>query len=381
MKIIIAPGAFKNSLTATKAADAIHDGLVRSGIEADFVKLPIADGGNGTLDAILATTSDGVRISTSVQDPLGREVSAEYGLIDDGKTAIIEMALASGLELLADHELNPMKTSTYGTGQLLRHALEAGARRFVVGLGGSATVDGACGALMALGMRVFDDSGQEIADLGGRVLSKVHRVDLQQMDPSWEDCEIRVAVDVENPPFGDKGAAAVFGPQKGATDADIPELEAGLRNFFSVLSIETGRDVTNLVGGGAAGGMSAGLYTALDAQLVSGSDLILGQIGFDKHLLGASLVITGEGQMDSQTVEGKGPFGVALRAGESNVPTVALVGGLSVDDAFLHDAGVAATFSIVNRPMTLDAAIDEAYELLERAALRLGYILQVQSRL
>lgn len=377
MKILVAPGAFKNSLRATVAADAIAEGLARSGLGAELVKLPIADGGNGTLDVMLAAATDGGRYTVTVRDPLGRPVRADYGLIDDGKTAVIEMALASGLELLSPDELNAMRTSTYGTGQLMAHALNAGARKFIIGLGGSATVDGGSGCLMALGARYYDANGRAIVQSGGGALAKIARVDVSGVDPRWRECEILAAVDVENPPFGDDGAAAVFGPQKGASPDDVPKLDAGLQQFFAALRDAAGADVSGLQGGGAAGAFSAGLYAGLGAELVSGSDLILQTIGFDAHLANAALVITGEGRMDAQTISGKGPFGAALRAKERGVPTVALVGGVGVDDAVLHDAGLAAVLPIIDKPMPLEIALLDARELVERAALRLGYLLQI----
>ncbi|MEL6151637.1 MAG: glycerate kinase, partial [Chloroflexota bacterium] len=368
-------------LRATDAAGAIAHGLERSGLAADVVQLPIADGGNGTLDVMLAASPDGARRTVTVRDPIGRPVRADFGLIDGSKTAVIEMALASGLELISGAELNPMRTSTYGTGELLKHALDAGATRFIVGLGGSATVDGGSGALMALGARYFDANDRPIVQRGGSILNRVARIDTSNIDPRWQTCEIRVAVDVDNPPFGERGAATVFGPQKGATDNDIPKLEAGLKQFFIALTEATTVDVAMLEGGGAAGALSAGLYGGLGAKLVSGSDLILQHIGFDAQLADADLVITGEGRMDEQTVGGKGPFGVALRARERSIPTVALVGGLAVDDSVLHDAGVDAVLPIVDKPMPLEIALLDARELLERAALRLGYMLQIGRKL
>lgn len=377
MKILICPGAFKNSLKATDAAAAIEQGLRRSGVVADYVQLPIADGGNGTLDVLLAVAEDGTRHTVTVQDPLGRPVRAQYGTMDGGGTAVIEMALASGLELLSNGELNPMRASTYGTGQLMAHALKQGARKFIIGLGGSATVDGGAGCLMALGARYHDDNGRPVVQKGGGSLAKVASVVVDDIDPTWESCEVLVAVDVDNPTLGERGAAAVFGPQKGATPEDVPQLEAGLTQFFTALAAATNTDARQLEGGGAAGGLSAGLYAGIGAQLVSGSDLILERIGFSEHIESATLVITGEGRMDEQTVGGKGPFGVALKALEHNVPTVALVGGLGVDDAVLHEAGVAAVLPIMDKPMPLEIALLDAAELLERAALRLGYLLQL----
>jgi glycerate kinase len=232
MKVLVAPGAFKGSLKATDAADCIIHGLQRSGLDADLVRIPIADGGNGTLDVMLAATPSAERVTVTVRNPFGRPVKADYGLIDNGQTAIIEMALASGLEVLGREKPNAMKASTYGTGQLMAHALEAGARKFIIGLGGSATVEGGSGLVMALGGRLLDGNGKPILQQGGAMLDKVASVDLTALDPRWADTVVQVAVDVENPPFGDNGAAAIFGPQKGATEEQIPRLDAGIARIF-----------------------------------------------------------------------------------------------------------------------------------------------------
>lgn len=377
MKIIIAPGAFKHSLSAAEAADCIARGLRRSGLDAELALLPIADGGNGTLDAFLA--SGGRRVTTTVRDPLMRPVQAAYGLLDDGRTAVIEMALASGLELLARDELDPLKATTYGTGQLLQAALDAGARRFLIGMGGSATVDGGAGCLRALGARLLDAEGQDVPTGGGH-LAEVVRIDTAGLDPRWQECDVIIASDVDNPALGEKGAAAVFGPQKGASPQDVALLEANLRHFFALVRDQHGADVRAARGGGAAGGLSAALMAFLGGRIESGIDLLLAHNGFDARLRAAALVITGEGQMDEQTIYGKGPLGVARRAREHGVPTVALVGGLNVDDAVLHAAGIGAVFPVVTGPMALEEALRRAEELVERAALRLGYLLRIITR-
>jgi glycerate 2-kinase len=373
-KIIIAPGAFKHSLTARAAADAIARGIERSGLEAELVSLPIADGGNGTLDAFLA--NGGRRLNTLVLDPLERPFTAAFGILPDGETAVIEMALASGLELLRPGELNPLVTTTYGTGTLMKAALDAGAKRIIVGMGGSATVDGGAGCLQALGVRLLNAYGQDVP-LGGGNLTNVHRVDTSGLDPRWQDVEVIIASDVDNPTVGEGGAAAVFGPQKGAGPHEIRILEAGIRNFFTKVRDQMGVDVLETPGGGAAGALSAGLMAFLGGRIQSGIDLLLDFNGFDEQVAGANLVITGEGQMDEQTVHGKGPIGVARRALAQGVSTVAIVGGLNVDDSLLHEAGIQAVLPITTRPMSLDDALRNAPELVERAALRLGYLLKL----
>jgi glycerate kinase len=375
MKIVIAPGAFKHSLSARAAADSIAHGLQRSGLGAELVRLPIADGGNGTLDALLA--SGGQRIEEMTLDPLGRSFVAAFGLLADGITAVVEMALASGLECLRPDEFDALHTSTYGTGVLMQAALNTGAKRVIVGLGGSATTDGGAGCLQALGVSLQNATGDELPG-GGAALARLQRVDFSGLDPRWQQVEVVLAADVENPAIGPQGAAAVFGPQKGASPEDVILLDRALNHYFGVIAAQTGVDVRAVPGGGAAGALAAGLMTCLNTRLQSGADLILDHNGFDTAVRGASLVITGEGRMDSQTISGKGPIGAARRAKQWGVPTVALVGSLQVDDIQLHDAGIQAVLPIISAPMSLADAIASATELLEAAALRLGYLLQIR---
>lgn len=377
MKIVIAPGAFKHSLTADAAAHAIAAGLRRSGLQAALVHRPIADGGNGTLDAFLA--AGGERVLVAVEDPLGRPVEAAFGILPDGQTAIVEMAQASGLELLRRDEYDPLHATTTGTGQLLLAALKRGMKYCILGLGGSATVDAGAGCLQALGVGLLDAAGQPIPR-GGGGLRHLHTVDLRGVDPRWQACEILLATDVENPALGAEGAAAVFGPQKGASPAVIAELEANLRHFFTVIHTQRGIDVAHLPGGGAAGAFAAGMLAFFPARIAPGVALLLHHTHFIDDLRDADLVITGEGQMDAQTIYGKGPLGVARLAREYHVPTVALVGGLAVEDAVLREAGIAAVLPIVPRPMPLEEALADAAALVERAALRLGYLLQLPRR-
>ncbi len=374
VRIIVAPGAFKHSLSAAQAARAIETGIARSGLDAQVLVVPVADGGNGTLDAFLAV--GGKRVSMMVDDPLARPVEAAYGLLPDGETAVIEMALASGLELLRNWQLNPLMTSTYGTGQLMQAALEAGAKRIIVGMGGSATVDGGAGCLQALGIRLLDSHGAEVARGGGQ-LGQIAAIDAAHLDPRWQSVEVLIASDVDNPTLGEQGAAAIFGPQKGATPEQVDLLEANLEHFFTLIYEQFGKDLRYVEGGGAAGAFSAGLMAFLNARIESGIDLILEHSGFTAALPEADLVITGEGQMDAQTIHGKGPVGVARMAQGQGIPTVAIVGALDVRDEILHDAGINAVLPIAAGPMTLDESIMHAEELVERTALRLGYLLQI----
>ncbi len=374
MKILVAAGAFKQSLTAADACAAIEAGLSQSGLHADIERLPIADGGNGTLDAFLA--AGGERITLDVRDPLGRAIRADYGMIDGGETAVIEMALASGMELLTAAELNPMLASTYGSGQLLADALGRGARRIIIGMGGSATVDGGMGCLQALGLSIRDGRGREIPP-GGGGLAAIERFDASGMDPRWAEVKVIIASDVENPALGEKGAARIFAPQKGADAAMVEALEANLSHCFTTIAKQFGRDLRAAKGGGAAGAFAAGLMAFLQCEMVAGIELVLALTQFREKLPGSALVITGEGQMDAQTLDGKGPLGVAKLAAEYGVPTIALVGGLNIDDRRLHEAGLQAAFSIVDKPMPLAQALDNAELLLQRAARRLGYVLRL----
>jgi len=374
VKILIASGAFKQSLTAAEACAAIQRGLEASGLDARLEILPIADGGNGTLDAFLS--AGGEVVSLDVKDPLMRPIRAEYGLVDEGKTAVIEMARASGLELLQPQELNPMVASTFGTGQLMADALNRGVRKIIIGLGGSATVDGGMGCMRALGLRLLDADGRDIHH-GGGSLAEINRIDRSGLDPRWRELDIVIASDVENPTLGDRGAARVFGPQKGADAAMVEALERNLRHCFTVIHEQLGIDLRAVRGGGAAGAFAAGLMAFLSCEIVSGIDLVLAHHRFIERLKDSDLVITGEGQMDSQTIDGKGPVGLAQLARQHGLPTIALVGGLDIDDRLLHEAGIQAAFSIVDKPMRLEDALENAEELLRRAALRLGYVLQL----
>ncbi|MCK6581168.1 MAG: glycerate kinase [Anaerolineae bacterium] len=379
--VIIAPGAFKHSLSAASAAAAIERGLRRAGLSRRyrFESIPIADGGTGTLEAFLRAEPRLRQVEQVVHDPLMRPVTAAFAA---DRPIVVEMALASGLELLRPEEQNPLKTTTYGVGELLKAALDHWqGGEMIVGMGGSATVDGGAGCLQALGVRFFDRAGQELPPgLGGGELHRVQRIDLSGIAPRWQDVPLVIASDVDSPVLGEDGAARVFGPQKGANRAQVMLLEASLRHLFTLFADQHGADVRMTPGGGAAGGLAAGLMAVFGGRarlrLQSGVDLILDAARFDERLAHCALVITGEGRMDAQTVRGKGPIGVARRAAAQGVRTVALVGGLAADDALLHEAGMWSVLPIVTAPMSQEDAIRDAEALVERAALRLGYLLQ-----
>lgn len=378
MRVLIAPNAFKGSLTAKQAAECIRCGIKRSGLDAEYILLPIADGGDGTLEAFLSR--GGETLLTRVLDPLQREIIAEYGILLDCKTAIVEMAQASGFALLTPEERNPMQTTSYGTGQMLGAVLAKGCRKIILGVGGSATVDGGIGALQALGMKVLDSLGKELPILAGGRLQEIASIDISQVVRRWQSTQLIIATDVDNPVLGDHGAAAVFGPQKGATPSQVEELEIGLKHFFSLLEKETGDRFIEIPGSGAAGALAGGLVAVLGGRIVSGVTLLLDLYDFDKQLESADLVITGEGYLDEQTLSGKGPLGVTTLARQANVPVIALVGGSDLNQSRGIRAGFDKIISITPKTMSIDEAMAKAPGLLENASYQLGKALQERFR-
>ncbi len=330
MHILIAPNAFKNSLDAPEVALAIAAGLQQSKLACTTECFPIADGGDGTAKLILERCR-GTQIVHEVHDPLGRKINSSFGLIDQGKTAVIEMADASGLRLLTREERNPVIASSAGTGELIRAALDKGARKIIIAMGGSATVDGGCGILDALGMRFYNLAGKQLKAIPAE-LANLFRADTSRLDERLLETEIIILCDVANHLLGPHGAAAVYGPQKGASAVDVIFLDRFLENFVKVSLIQTGRDMDRIKYGGAAGGASAGLYAWLGANLVNGIDYFLTLTNFDEALSRADLVITGEGSIDTQTLQGKGPFGVALRAREQGIPVIGIAGKVELNE-------------------------------------------------
>jgi len=377
MKILVAPNALKGSVSAVEAAERISRGLERSGLEAVVDLMPIADGGDDTMDVLVA--SGGEVREVEVLDPLGRPIRSQFALLADGRTAVVEMARASGLKLLESTERNPLITTTYGTGQLIAAAIKDGAKRIIVGIGGSATNDGGVGCALALGLRIEDAEGRSVPGIGGS-LKRVHRIAIDEMMPELNEVEIWVACDVDNPLLGPRGASAVFGPQKGATPEQVQELEANLAAFYSLVAQTLGIDVRERPGAGAAGGLGAGLMTFLNGHPRSGVDLVLEYLDLPRRLEGVDLVITAEGRMDSQTLGGKGPIGVARRALEYGIPTIALVGSVGEGEEELNEAGLRAIFPIVPGPMDLVDAMKAGAELLEKAATRVGRVLSLWPR-
>ena len=371
MRIVIAPNAFKGSLSALEAATAIGEGIRNAVPDAELVLVPIADGGDGTVDALVAATQ-GERRTLRVRGPLGDPVDAEYGLIDGGSTAVIEMAKAAGLALVLKDKRDPRITTTYGVGELLQHAYDAGARHFVVGIGGSATNDGGAGMAQALGYHLLDERGLELPP-GGLALKRLARIHVGGVHATWKRAEVEVACDVTNPLTGPRGASAVYGPQKGATPEMVAELDAALHHFAEIIRRDLGVDVEPLPGAGAAGGLGAGLMAFSGARLRPGAEMVMEALHLDERLTGAQLVITGEGRIDSQTARfGKGPAAVAHHAKNAGIPVVA-IGGSIADETelrLLFD-GLEAT---VVEPSALEDAMAQARPLLVRAATRLMWL-------
>lgn len=369
MKIVIAADSFKGSLSSAQVVERIAAGLACALPGAELVCLPIADGGEGTVEAF-SIAANGTLHSAPVHDPLGREVTAQYCILPDG-SAVIEMAQASGLLLLGPDELDPLSASTYGTGELIRCALDRGCRRFIVGVGGSATTDGGSGMARALGVEMLDSAGQPLP-MGGGPLIRLDRIDCGRMDPRIRACGFVVASDVDNVLCGPAGAAAVYGPQKGAGPQAIRELDAALRHYGQLLASQLGADVADRPGAGAAGGLGAGLMAFCGAEVRSGIDTILDMIGFDAAVADADLVITGEGRIDFQSARGKVPYGVARRTkGSRDIPVVAVVGCMGQGAEVMYRHGLDAIVPISDGTLPLDESMRRAGELLESTARRL----------
>jgi glycerate kinase len=365
MKVICAPDSFKGCLSAVAVADAMAAGVLRAMPACKVVRVPLADGGEGTVDALVGARGGSV-LRVASHDPLGRPITSQIGNLD-AYTFIAEMASASGLPLLRVEERDPFRASTHGTGELIQAALDAGAREIILGVGGSATVDGGAGALQALGARLLDAAGSDVMP-GNTGLASLDRIDLSGLDPRLGAVKLRVASDVRNPLIGPEGAAAVFGPQKGARPTDIPILESNLERFATVVSRDLGIDLAFRSGAGAAGGLTGGLL-AIGALAEPGIDLVLEATRFDQALEGTDLVLTGEGRIDGQTARGKVISGVLGRASRQGVPVVALAGSVRGDElGMLYKAGLAAAFSIGDGPMGYSKAFARAVPLIRRAA-------------
>lgn len=369
MKIIIAPDSFKGSLTAQEAAKNIKIGIERVYKDIEIQCVPMADGGEGTVQSLVDATGGRI-LRAKVKGPLLHEVDAFYGILGDGKTAVIEMAAASGLLLIAEEQRNPMLTTTYGTGELIKYAMDMGCREIIIGIGGSATNDGGFGMAKALGARFLDDESNDIG-YGGGSLSKLRKIDLSEMDSRLKECKIIAACDVDNPLCGPKGATYIFGPQKGAQDEMLEILDRGLAHYADIIKATLNIDIKEFPGAGAAGGLGGGLMAFLNVKLQRGIDIVIERVKLEQTIKGADLVITGEGMMDYQTQFGKTPYGVAKIAKKYNIPVVALVGQIGKDAKVLYDIGIDSIFTLVDGPMSLEHAMNNSAELLQTAAERM----------
>ncbi len=379
MRVVLAPQTFKGSLSALEVARAMRDGVRWVVPGAETVLVPVADGGDGTLETLVEATGGEIR-RCEVTGPLGPPVAAAWGALGDGETAVVEMARSSGLALVPRDELDPRVATTRGLGEVLVAALDGGFRRFIVGLGGSATNDAGAGMAQALGVRLLDRGGDELA-AGGAALADLERIDASRLDRRIASCELAAACDVSNPLTGSEGASAVYGPQKGATPETVAELDRALKRFAAVAKRDLGADVDRLPGAGAAGGLGGGLVAFLGATLRPGVDIVLDAVGLERHLEGADLVITGEGRLDFQTVYDKAPVGVARRAKEHGVPVIAVCGSLGERFTDVHDHGIDAASAIVQAPETsLEETSENAAELVASATEQAMRYLEVGAR-
>lgn len=365
MRIVVAPDSFKGSISAAEAANAIEMGIRKAfgGLRVD--KVPMADGGEGTVEA-LVMAAGGRIVDKRVMGPLGVQIDSFYGILGDGVTGVVELAAASGLPLVPSDKRNPMLTTTYGTGELIRAAVDAGCRKLIVGIGGSATNDGGTGLLQALGVRFLDAAHKKLG-FGGQMLGNIHTIDVSGLHQSIRNVEIIAACDVSNPLCGPKGAHT-YGPQKGATAEMIELLDRGLQNFSDRLLMDFGKDVGNIPGSGAAGGVGCGLVAFLDAKLKPGMDIMKQVTAIEDKIRQAQLVITGEGRTDFQTAFGKVPAGVARLAKKHGIPVVCLSGSIGEGTEQLYETGITAMFSITDGPIKLEDAMLNASALIEKAA-------------
>ncbi|MDU2422672.1 MAG: glycerate kinase [Bifidobacterium scardovii] len=374
-RYLCAPDSFKESLTAKEAAEAMARGITQADPAAQVRCLPMADGGEGTAQA-LADATGGAMHAVDAHDPLGRPVRASYAMLGDGSTAVVETAEASGLALLAPEERDPLVATSYGTGELIRAALDAGARTIIVGLGGSATNDAGAGLLQALGVRLLDASGRELPR-GGAALAKLALIDMGGLDPRLGETTVIAACDVINPLVGPNGASAVFGPQKGASAADVALLDKALTRFAIVAERQLGVRVSNWPGGGAAGGIGAALLSFLHASFKPGIDLVIERSGLDEAAQWADVVFTGEGSIDFQTKFGKTPAGVAATAKRHGKPVIAVVGHIGEGIGELHDCGIDAIFGIAPGAASLEELLADAASNVTRTTEQIVRILQL----
>jgi len=364
-KILISPQEFKESLTGLEVAKAMNKGIHNFDNNIETILAPVADGGDGTLQTMVDVTG-GQIIKETVKDPLGRDIVSEWGKLGDDNSAVIEMAKASGLALLSDEEKSATLTTTYGTGQLFKLALDKGVTNFIVGIGGSATNDGGAGFISALGAKLLDENNN-IIEPCGQNLNKVKYIDMSNFDNRIDDVSVKVACDVTNPLCGNDGASAIFGPQKGASPEDVEFLDKNLLHWADLLKNQIGKDILNVPGSGAAGGLGAGLMAFVNAELSVGANIVLEALEYDKKLSGVDLVIVGEGSTDKSTQFNKSPVAVAMRAKEKGIPVICLSGSIGKGYTESRDLGITSFFSIVSGPTELKYAIDNAYDLIAKS--------------
>ncbi|MDU2064336.1 MAG: glycerate kinase [Sporomusaceae bacterium] len=373
MRIVVAPDSFKGSVSAVETARAMERGILRVFPQASVVKVPIGDGGEGTVEALVAATK-GELIAAEVVGPLGNKVQAFWGMLGDGDTAVVEMAAASGLTLVPEGQKDPGVTTTYGTGELIKAALSRGVSKIIVGIGGSSTNDGGCGMIQALGGKFLDANGQALP-YGGLALRDLTTIDLSGMDPRLQTVELVVACDVDNPLCGENGASAVYGPQKGASPQMVASLDQSLGHYAVIASKATGRSIAAQAGAGAGGGIGAGFLFFTDAVLRPGVEIVLEATSFDALVKEAAFVMTGEGRTDFQTAFGKAPVGVGKAAQKYDVPVFCLAGGLGQGYEAVFQAGIDGVMSSVPAPMALDECLKGGADFIEVAADRLCRII------
>lgn len=379
MKIVVAPQAFKGSISAQDAGLAMREGVLRVFADAEVEVTPVADGGDGTLQTLVGLTGGSVR-SVNVTGPLGERIEAQWGALGDGNTAVIEMARTSGLALVPRDKRNPLLTTTYGLGEAIEQALEDGFRKFIIGIGGSATNDAGAGMAQALGVRLLDAEGRDLSH-GGEALERLAGVDVSGLDERARESTFLVACDVSNPLTGPEGASAIYGPQKGATPGVVKRLDAALHRFAEVVKHDLGRDIEELPGAGAAGGLGGGFVAFLDAELRAGVNIVLDLVDMESHLERTDLVITGEGCLDYQTIYKKAPIGVAQMAKERGIPVVCVSGSLGERFGLVHDHGIDAAAAITSSPMSLDESSANAAELIADATEQAMRFIEVGRRL
>ena len=355
MKIVISIDSLKGSLTSIEAANAIKKGILSVDNKSDVVIMPLADGGEGTVEALVQGMNGEEKV-ISVTGPINEKVNATYGILKETNTAIIEMAQASGLPLVPAELRNPLNTTTYGVGEIIKEAIEKGCRNFIVGIGGSATNDCGVGMLQALGFEFYDEN-DNLVGLGGKVLNQIKRINTENKLKELDECNFKIACDVNNPLYGENGAAYIYGPQKGATKEIVNELDKGLKNFAEVVKNDLGKDIAHIEGAGAAGGLGFGFLGFLNSKVESGIKIILDEIKLEEVVKDADLVITGEGRLDNQTAMGKAPIGVAKLAKKHGAKVIAIAGCTTPDAVKCNEEGIDAYFSIVNKAMTIDEAM------------------------